>query len=127
MKLVLLPCQIGLQSNTDDSDYRCGHCKKLAPVWKELGESYTDDDAVTIATVDCTEHSDVCQAQQVRQCLLSCEESRGVPLLLHSCGADCSAARPIQHTQGWVRVTQAQFNNVILYNRPSSAAICNIF
>jgi len=32
----------------------CGHCKKLAPVWDELGESFDGTKTVTIAKIDAT-------------------------------------------------------------------------
>merc|ERR1712212_624848 len=32
----------------------CGHCKKLAPIWDELGEHFKDDETVVIAKIDMT-------------------------------------------------------------------------
>lgn len=44
----------------------CGHCKRLAPTWKELGEAYAEDDEVVIAHVDCTTSRDVCAKLEIQ-------------------------------------------------------------
>lgn len=43
----------------------CGHCKRLAPVWKELGEAYASDPDVVISHVDCTIQRDTCNNLEV--------------------------------------------------------------
>ena len=37
----------------------CGHCKRMAPDWKKLGDD-VDQEKVVIAEVDCTEEEAVC-------------------------------------------------------------------
>lgn len=44
----------------------CGHCKKLAPTWEQLANSAKNNPKVTIAKVDCTQHSSVCIQFNVR-------------------------------------------------------------
>lgn len=43
----------------------CGHCKKLAPAWSELGKSFDNDSAVVIAHVDCTKAKTVCSNAKI--------------------------------------------------------------
>ena len=42
-----------------------GHCKKLAPTWSELGQSFEKDSDVVIAHVDCTKAKKVCSNAKV--------------------------------------------------------------
>lgn len=42
-----------------------GHCKKLAPAWKDLADHYRGDPQVNIAHVDCTSEKDICSANEV--------------------------------------------------------------
>ena len=43
--------------------HRCGHCKKLAPIWTELARHMKDK--LTIAEVNCEEHGALCRTQDV--------------------------------------------------------------
>ncbi|EDR04936.1 protein disulfide isomerase [Laccaria bicolor S238N-H82] len=42
----------------------CGHCKKLAPLWKKLARHMKDK--VTIAEVNCDDHSALCKSQDIK-------------------------------------------------------------
>ncbi|PRW61379.1 thioredoxin domain-containing 5 [Chlorella sorokiniana] len=44
----------------------CGHCKRLAPTWDQLGDAFKDSDRVVIASVDCTEQKEVCTQAEIR-------------------------------------------------------------
>ena len=42
----------------------CGHCKKLAPLWKKLARHMQNK--VTIAEVNCDDHSALCKSQDIK-------------------------------------------------------------
>jgi len=44
----------------------CGHCKKLAPTWDDLGEAFARDARVSVDTVDCTSQEGICAEAEVR-------------------------------------------------------------
>lgn len=44
----------------------CGHCKNAKPEYMRAAEKYRDDPKVEFAAVDCTKHSSVCSAYEVR-------------------------------------------------------------
>merc|ERR1712045_178781 len=68
----------------------CGHCKKLAPVWDELGEHFKDNENIVIAKFDATAN----EADGV--------EIRGYPTLIfypkdNKAGVDYSGERELQN------------------------------
>merc|ERR1719367_1256669 len=44
----------------------CGHCQKLAPIWDDLAAEFENNDAVTVAKLDCTVSSALCQEHGVK-------------------------------------------------------------
>ncbi|CAG0886167.1 unnamed protein product [Darwinula stevensoni] len=44
----------------------CGHCKRLAPTWDELGKVLEYDQSVQISKIDCTAHKPLCQEHEVK-------------------------------------------------------------
>lgn len=42
---------------------RCGHCKKLAPIWTQVASHMRDK--LTIAEVDCDAHSSLCRSEGI--------------------------------------------------------------
>ncbi|GFR44977.1 hypothetical protein Agub_g6287, partial [Astrephomene gubernaculifera] len=44
----------------------CGHCKRLAGTWKELGDEFKGSSSIAIAHVDCTTDRDICQSAQIK-------------------------------------------------------------
>ena len=73
----------------------CGHCKKLAPIWDELGAFYKDQPDLIIAKFDATAN----EADGV--------EIRGYPTLMfypkdNKEGTDYSGERELQNFKDWL-------------------------
>lgn len=67
----------------------CGHCKKLAPVWKQLADSMREK--VTIAEVNCDDHPALCKQENIK----------GYPtLVLYTPGGDGKSIGKAEYTQG---------------------------
>ncbi|KAL4218401.1 Thioredoxin domain-containing protein 5 [Mactra antiquata] len=44
----------------------CGHCKVLEPLWSQLASAMIPTDSVKIARIDCTQHNDVCNKNDIK-------------------------------------------------------------
>ena len=74
----------------------CGHCKKLAPIWEELGEAYKDNANVVIAKFDATAN----EAEGV--------EVRGYPTLIfypkdNKSGVNFDGDRTLEPLKKWLQ------------------------
>ncbi|KAF1794857.1 Thioredoxin, conserved site [Phytophthora cactorum] len=43
----------------------CAHCRMFAPKWEKVGEFYHESKVVQVGAVDCNQHKDVCQREEV--------------------------------------------------------------
>ncbi|GMF09642.1 unnamed protein product [Phytophthora lilii] len=43
----------------------CAHCRMFAPEWEKVGAFYADSRTVQVGAVNCNEHKDVCQQEEV--------------------------------------------------------------
>ncbi|CAD5115831.1 DgyrCDS4769 [Dimorphilus gyrociliatus] len=43
----------------------CGHCKRMAPAWEELGKKFAGHEIISIAEVDCTKNREICDKHEV--------------------------------------------------------------
>jgi len=73
----------------------CGHCKKLAPIWEELGEAYKDNKNLVIAKFDATAN----EAEGV--------EVRGYPTLIfypkdNKAGVNFDGDRTLEPIKKWL-------------------------
>jgi thiol-disulfide isomerase/thioredoxin len=69
---------------------RCGHCKKLAPAWKNLAQSMQNK--LTVAEVDCEAHKALCKNQNIE----------GFPTLVFYAGgsrSDYNGGRKLEQLQ----------------------------
>ena len=41
--------------------HAAGHCKKMAPTWSQLADTYAGNESVAVAQVDCTSADAVCK------------------------------------------------------------------
>ena len=71
---------------TNFTPHRCGHCKALAPAWKQLGEAFADNENVVIGDVDCTKEESLCQKYGVQ----------GYPTLKYFSGATAATGDAYQ-------------------------------
>eukprot|EP00239_Pterosperma_sp_CCMP1384_P005074 CAMPEP_0197848482 /NCGR_PEP_ID=MMETSP1438-20131217/8880_1 /TAXON_ID=1461541 /ORGANISM="Pterosperma sp., Strain CCMP1384" /LENGTH=130 /DNA_ID=CAMNT_0043460753 /DNA_START=114 /DNA_END=506 /DNA_ORIENTATION=- len=44
----------------------CGHCKRLSPIWEQLGETLDGKLNIIVAKVDCTTDKGLCQKYSVK-------------------------------------------------------------
>ncbi|KAJ7723401.1 protein disulfide isomerase [Mycena metata] len=103
----------------------CGHCKKLAPVWKQLAKAMTGK--VTIAEVNCEAHEKLCKSQDVGGYPMLVYYPPGAPKAEYTMGrkleqlksfaekASASATQPIQPAEVDAYVSDSPAIYLLLY------------
>lgn len=66
----------------------CGHCKKLAPVWTQLGAVFRNK--LNVAEVNCEAYKDICKKEGIQ----------GYPTLLYYTGGSGAGKHKTEYTGG---------------------------
>ncbi|KAI5807015.1 disulfide isomerase-like protein [Geopyxis carbonaria] len=107
----------------------CGHCKKLAPVWEELADSYAGrKDHITIAKVDCDEHKSIGKRFGIQGFpTLKYFDGKGSDPIPYESGRDTESFQKFIAEQAGVKakVKKALPSNVVVLTDSNFASVVN--